>query len=294
MPSDTKPRVAVDLGGTKVLAVVEGPQGPAGGFLARTKRATEASRGRDAVLATLLGAIDEALEKAGTGPEIGALGVCVPGIVHPVTGVVSDCSNLPGWGEMTLGPWLSDRYGTPVLVVNDARAATWAEFRTGAGAGTRNLAFVTLSTGIGGGFVFDSRLYQGSRGVAGEWGEMRDDQGLTVERSAAGSAVERLFGIRAEDLKRLYDEGDPRAQEAFQHLVARCGRLCANIATVVDPDLIVVGGGLSQLGPWFLDSLQAQIRTQAYSLSKDVPLVPAHWGDEAGVRGVLGLLEASL
>ena len=293
MNPNAKPRVAVDLGGTKILAVVEGPGGPAGPFLSRTKKATNAVQGREAVLTTLRGAIDEALDTAAVGSGVAALGVCVPGIVHPVTGVVSDCSNLPGWGEFALGPWLSDHFGVAVTVVNDARAATWAEFQTGAGSGVNNLAFLTLSTGIGGGFVFDGRLYQGTRGVAGEWGEMRDDQGLTVERSAAGSAVERLFGIRAEDLRTLHNQGDPRAQEAFQHLVTRCGRLMANVATLVDPDIIVIGGGLSQLGPWLLDALQVQIRAQAYSLSREVKLVPARWGDEAGVRGVLGLLPAS-
>ena len=290
MDHNYKSRVAVDLGGTKILAVVEGPDGPAGAFLSRTKRATEASQGRDTILGNLRAAIDQARESAGAGSQIGALGVCVPGIVHPVTGTVSDCSNLPGWGELALGPWLSDRYGVPVSVVNDARAATWAEFQTGAGTGVRNLAFLTLSTGIGGGFVFDGRLYQGARGVAGEWGEMRDDQGQTVEKSAAGSAVQRLFGIRAEDLHWLHDQGDSRAQEAFQHLVSRCGRLLANVATLIDPDLIVVGGGLSQLGSWFLDRLQEEIRAQAYSISRETKLVPARWGDEAGVRGVLGLL----
>ena len=123
------------------------------------------------------------------------------------------------------------------------------------------------------------------KGVCG-W---RSFQAGSRRWTGAGSAIERLHGLRAEDLRRLYDQGDPKAIDAFRGLVARCGRLLANLATLIDPDLIVVGGGLSQLGPWFLDPLQQEVRTQAYSLAREVPLVSARWGEEAGVRGLLEL-----
>jgi len=286
-----RPRVAVDLGGTKILAVVEGPEGPSGPFLAQHKRSTDAHRGAQAVLETIALTIDDAVAEAGLGVgDLQSLGICVPGIVHPTTGVVTDCSNLPGWNEVPLAQWFRDRYGTDALVINDARAATWAEFRTGAGKGSTHMAFVTLSTGVGAGFVIDGKLYQGARGVAGEWGEARDDQGETFERGAAGSVVSRKFGFPAEELRQRYDAGEPRAVEAFDHLVSRAGRLVGNMATIIDPDLIVVGGGLSQLGPWFLGALQERVRAEAYSLARQVPLVPAHWAGEAGVRGVLEAL----
>ena len=284
-------RVAVDLGGTKILAAAEGPQGPGGPLLGRTKLPTDGSRGRDAILETLMSAVEQTLEAAGgRKDDLEAVGVCVPGAVIPSTGEVRDCSNLPGWTHVPLGQLLRDRWGVPVTVINDARAACWAEYSSGAGQGTRNMAFVTLSTGIGAGFVFDGKLYQGSRGVAGELGETRDETGGTNERRASGSALAAQFGLRAEDLRSLCEAGDPRALEAYTLLVTRIGRLLANLATLVDPDLIVVGGGLSKLGPWFLDPLADTIRRESYSLASQTPLEAAHWSEDAGVRGLLDLL----
>jgi predicted NBD/HSP70 family sugar kinase len=113
---------------------------------------------------------------------------------------------------------------------------------------------------------------------------------LTHERSASGSALAARFGLRAEDLRSRCEAQDPRALEAYEFLIARAGRLLANLATLVDPDLIVVGGGLSKLGPWFLDPLAERIRLEAYSLASQTPLVPAYWSEDAGIRGLLGLL----
>jgi len=287
-------RVAVDLGGTKLLTVVEG-EGPGGPFRARTKVPTLAAEGREAVLARIDEQVAACLHQAGAGAgALESLGICVPGAVEPDTGVVSECSNLPGWDRVPLGTRLSDRWGVPVTVTNDAKAACWAEYSSGAGVGTRHMAFVTLSTGIGAGFVFDGRLYQGARGIAGELGETRDDTGQTSERGASGSALWARFGIRAEDLRALYDAGDPRAREGYDHLVTRLGRLLANVATLLDPERIVVGGGLSQLGPWFLDALGAVVAREAYARARETPLVRAHWSDEAGARGLLALLPPSL
>lgn len=288
-------RVAVDLGGTKILSVAEGDEGPGGPFLARHKVATQAQRGRDAIWETLVLAVERPLDLAGAGrADLEAVGVCVPGAVVPATGEVRDCSNLPGWTRVPLGAMLTDQWGVPVTVTNDARAACWAEFSSRAGRGSQNMAFVTLSTGIGAGFVFEGKLYQGSRGIAGELGETRDETGGTHERNASGSALLAKFGMRAEDLRGRYEQGEPRALEAFHHLASRIGRLLANVAPLIDPDLIVVGGGLSQLGPWLLDPLAQTIRVEAHSLAAETPLVTARWSEDAGVRGLLDLLDNSL
>lgn len=287
-------RVAVDLGGTKILAVAEGPQGPGGDFRARHKVATGAEEGRQAILERLIQTVEQTLAMAGgRASDLEAVGVCVPGAVIPATGEVRDCSNLPGWNRVPLGSLLEARWGVPVTVTNDARAACWAEFSSGAGMGTQNMAFVTLSTGIGGGFVFGGKLYHGSRGVAGELGETKDETGATHEKSASGSALLSRYGIKAEHLRARCDAGEATALEAFDLLVTRVGRLLANLATLIDPDLIVVGGGLSQLGPWFLDPLAQTVRSEAYSLASQTPLVAARWSDDAGVRGLLDLLHPS-
>lgn len=278
-------RVAVDLGGTKILAAA----GTAGavGPLQTVQVPTVVGEGREALFDTLCAAIDQVLTSGGF--RAASLGVCVPGIVDPDTGTVMDCSNLPGWEHFPLGERLARHYGVEVRVENDARAACWAEATTGAGAGKKNVVFVTLSTGIGAGMVIDGRLYRGTRGVAGELGEMRDEGGDPVERRGGGRGFAQRFGFPTEELKARFDAGEPLALEAYQHLVSITGRLLANVATLLDPDLIVVGGGLSRLGPWYLDALQDRIRQEAYSLARQVPLVPARWGGEAGVRGMLAL-----
>jgi len=286
-------RIAVDVGGTKILAVREGTEGPSGPFAASHRVATEAQRGGESIFETLCSAVEAVLPREGWGTVPSALAVCVPGIVDPATGTVMDCSNLPGWNRFDLARRLRGRFGVPVVVENDARAACWAEATTGAGSGVANLVFVTLSTGIGAGFVIDGRLYCGTRGVAGELGETKDDAGSPIEWRGAGPALERLFGVPAETLRRRFDEGDPQALLAFEHLVTVCGRLLANVGTLIDPELIVIGGGLAQLGPWLLDALQERVRTEAYSLARSVRLVPARWSTEAGVRGLLSLLDGS-
>jgi glucokinase len=283
-------RLAIDLGGTKVLAAVEGADGPGGPLRSRVKRPSEGERGREAIYEALIQAAEDAVATAGTPwSAITGVGVCVPGVVEPETGVVLDCSNLPGWDSMPLAQRLTDRWSVPVEVVNDANAACWAEYTTGAGQGCRHMAFVTLSTGVGAGFVIDGKLYQGARGVAGEVGETRDESGETVERRASGSGVTRNFGVRPEELHALWDLGDANARQAFDDLVAHAGRLLANLATLLDPERIVVGGGLSALGPWLLDRLSHEVASSAYSLAKRTPLVAARWSEDAGLRGLLAL-----
>jgi glucokinase len=283
-------RLAIDLGGTKVLAAVEGAEGPASPFRSRVKRSSNGEGGREAIFDALTAAAETAVTEAGvTRKDISGVGVCVPGVVEPDTGVVLDCSNLPGWDSMPLGSRLRERWGVPIDVVNDANAACWAEYTTGAGTGCRHMAFVTLSTGVGAGFVIDGKLYQGARGVAGEVGETKDESGETIERRASGSGLTRNFGIRPEDLRALWEQGDVNARRAFDDLVRHAGRLLANLATLLDPERIVVGGGLSQLGPWFLDHLSQQVAATAYSLAKETPLVLARWADDAGLRGLLAM-----
>jgi glucokinase len=283
-------RLAIDLGGTTVRAAVEGDEGPAGPFRSRVKRPSDGERGREAIYDALIRAAEDAVDVAGLSwKDITGVGVCVPGVVEPDTGVVLDCSNLPGWDSLPLGQRLRDRWGVGIDVVNDANAACWAEYATGAGQGTRHMAFVTLSTGVGAGFVIDGKLYQGARGVAGEVGETRDDTGETVERRASGSGLTRNFGIKPEELRALWDSGDADALRAFDDLVTHAGRLLANLATLLDPERIVVGGGLSQLGPWLLERLTAWVEAEAYSLAKKTPLVLARWADDAGLRGLLAL-----
>lgn len=284
------PVLGVDLGGTKIFAGISSSPLSREPLAAQVKVATEGRTDRERILSNLFGAIDTVLNQAGL--EAGALsgmGVCVPGVVVASEGRVVDCTNLAGWKDVALKSILEQRYGVPVSVENDARAACWAEASTGAGAGVATQAFVTVSTGIGAAFVLDGKLYRGVHAVAGELGETRLPGGETAETSAAGPAVERLFGIRTEELRGRWEAGDPAARKAFDHLVGNLGLLLANLTTLLDPGLIVVGGGVANLGRFLLDPLEEEVRRQAYSLSRQVRLVQAYWMGEAGVRGMMAL-----
>lgn len=282
------PVLGVDLGGTKIFAALA--TSSPGPFLAATKIPTEGKSSRDQILANLFRAIDGVMDQAGVkARDLGGLGVCVPGIVQSQTGMVVDCTNLAGWQAVPLGALLEERYGVPVAVDNDARAACWAEATTGAGAGVPTQAFVTVSTGIGGALVLDGRLYRGVHAVAGELGETRWPGAGTAEEQASGTALERLFGIKAEDLESRWRRSDPVAVEAFDHLVKSLGLILGNLCSVIDPGLIVVGGGVANLGRFLLDPLEREVRRQAYSLSKGVSVVQSRWMGEAGVRGMVAL-----
>lgn len=288
MADPLNPVLGVDLGGTKIFAGVLASATSTEPLRASVKVATQGQTDRHTILNNLYGAIDAVLDQARLRPsDLGGLGVCVPGVV--VGARVVDCTNLAGWNDVDLGDLLETRYGVPVRVDNDARAACWAEATTGAGAGVATQAFVTVSTGIGGAFVLDGRLYRGVHAVAGELGETRWPDGETAETSAAGPALPRLFGVRPEELQARCEAGDPAARAAFDHLVRRLGLLLANLTTVLDPGLIVLGGGVSQLGAFLLEPLEQEVRRQAYSLSRGVRLVQSRWMGEAGVRGIAAL-----
>jgi glucokinase len=160
--------LAVDLGGTDLRAAVIDE---AGEVLSLATTATDSRGGPDAVVAQIVGLAGRVLADADHPPVVG-VGVCAPGPLDPVAGIVLAAPTLHGWGEVPLAALLHMRLGHPVMLENDANAAALGEFRFGAGRGTRNMVFVTVSTGIGGGVIADGRLLHGRRGMAAEIGHM--------------------------------------------------------------------------------------------------------------------------
>jgi predicted NBD/HSP70 family sugar kinase len=187
MPGPTPLAVALDVGGTKVAGALVGGDGR---VLARAGPLhTRGCGGRE--FARLLAA--QARELAGrAGAPVAAAGVSVAGRVEPGTGVVEFAPHLPGLAGFPLGPALSAELGVPTTVVYDGHAGALGEHRFGAGRGARNMAFLIVGTGIGGGLVLDGRLYQGSRGIAGAAGWMIVDP----RDAAAPPAADRGSGSR--------------------------------------------------------------------------------------------------
>ncbi len=163
--------VGVDLGGTKILAAVVGPNHR---ILGRAKRPTPAEAGGPAILAAIVGTIDQALAEAGAAREsILAIGIGSPGPLDPLTGIIPFSSNL-NVRNWALGPDLSAAMGRPVLLQNDVRAGGYGEYRLGAGRGFRNVLAAFVGTGVGGCLILDGHVLEGATGNAGEIGHIID------------------------------------------------------------------------------------------------------------------------
>lgn len=307
----------VDLGGTKIYAGVAGGQGQ---LLGALKVPTGAEAGYAAVLdrvaATVRGAAREAGVAAG---EIAVTAVGVPGRVHPETGHVYLAPNL-GWRDRPGGADLRVLLPGEVRLDNDANLAALGEHRFGAGRGADHMVFVTVSTGVGAGLVLDGRVYRGADFGAGELGHTIVAPGGPLcncgrrgclEAVASGGAI----GRRARQLaaagrgRRMLDlaggapdrisartvfaaaaAGDAEALELVRDAAGYLGRAIANILTLLEPQRVVLGGGVMESGPLIWELIRAVV---ARSLP-DRPgiaarLVPAALGDRMGLMGALAL-----
>lgn len=308
--------VGVDVGGTKVAAGLVNSAGEITHQMRTPMVATEAVAG----LAAVTSAIDSVRAAAAASLEstnlISAIGICAPGPLNPLTGVVVNPPNLPGWRNFPLGAEVSNAYRLPVRVDNDANAAALAESVWGAGRGYRNVFYATIGTGIGTGIVFDGRIYHGRTGAAGEGGHMSIDyrgprcgcgklgciealaSGPAIarrasERIAAGyksSIVERAGGnldrLTSEMVSQAYLAGDALAKRVLQETAMFLAVWLGNIVDLLEPDVMILGGGAaSMLRPFFAEIREQLPEWCVNSQCQDIPLLPAHYGPEAGIAG---------
>jgi glucokinase len=303
--------IGVDLGGTKLLA------GTVDAELRVHHRAYRLSR-RDAVVETIVEAVDEAREAA-TG-EVLAVGVGVPCLVEPRSGVAMACNHLP-LVDVPLRDLLAERVALPVVVENDATAALVAECRYGAARGARHVLILTIGTGVGGGILADGRIVRGVSGAAGELGHVVVDENGPpcpgncpnrgcLEAFVSGPALAREGRARAEAepesglgrvlaaareitgplVTELAHDGDAAAREALAALGRHLGAGMVSLVNVFNPELIVVGGGLVAAGDLLLEPARAVVAERAHVPARDqVRIVPARFGDESGMLGAAAL-----
>jgi glucokinase len=301
--------IGIDLGGTQVRAGLVRD----GVVLARAARPTDTAGGPAAVLAQFDALIAEVRATTAVAPV--GIGMCAPGPLDSLTGVVLDIPTLPGWQDFPVRDALAERYGLPALLENDGIAAAFGEWRFGAGRGAQNLVYVTVSTGIGGGVVADGRLLHGRRGMAGHVGHLRlAPEGPRCpcggigcfEAFASGSALGRrareatpasgflaeaathervearhaVAGARAGDsaCRALLDEEADYLAQGFISLVH-----------LFSPELIVLGGGVSQAFDLIGERLGAGVREGVMPAFRDIRIVPAALGDNCGLIGAAAL-----
>jgi glucokinase len=299
--------IAVDLGGTKLLAGLVDREGVA---LRRTVHPTDLS-GENA----LLDQIEHAIGEIGS-EGFGALGVGIPSTIDQRTGRAVSSVNVP-LADVDLREQLERRFDVPVMIENDANAAALAEHRLGAGRGTRYMVMLTLGTGVGGGLILDGRLFRGAVGAGGELGHITIDvdgppcQGICpgrghLEALASGTAADalavRLARERPEgDLGRaaaagrpvdarlaveLAAEGPGDAREVLEQVGSLLGAGIASFVNVFNPEVVVLGGGFARAGDLLFEPARRVVAERALTPARDlVRIVPALLGVEAGLIG---------
>ncbi|MFN3285334.1 MAG: ROK family protein [bacterium] len=297
-----EPAVAVDLGGTWIRAGRVSPEGE----VTQTVRAPTPQTGPKAVA----DAIAELVRRLGPLPP-GRVGVAVPGPLSVREGVVFEPPNLQGWRDVPLRGMLEDRLGRPVVLENDANAAAVGEWWRGAGRGSRHLVYVTVSTGVGGGLVLDGRLYRGATDTAGEIGHVLVDPAGPVcscgrrghlEGIASGPAIARWVVERiregrpsvlpkgrplsAREVAEAAEAGDGLAREAFERAGRYLGWAVAGLLNLLNPEVVVIGGGVAAAGRWLFEPLREAAREASFERPWGAArIVPAALGDRAGLLG---------
>lgn len=315
MDNSTEIFLGIDLGGTNIgAAAVRG-----GEVLAYKKVKTKAEKGADAVIKRIEKVARGVMSKLDAhSQDFRALCIGAPGAVDLETGLVTKAPNL-GWKDVPLGKILNERLGIPVFVDNDVNIGTAGEHAFGAGQGTDDMVGVFVGTGIGGGVIIGGKLHYGGRGAAGEIGHMvlvpngrlcgcgkrgcveayaskagmisileeelkeKRDSFLTEYLDEEGS-----LKISSSQIAKALDMGDALMVEVIQDVQFYLALLTANLVNLLDPDLIVYGGGLvEQLGEPFLKPIQEL--AQPYYLRQEnaerIRILPAELGDQAGTIG---------
>jgi glucokinase len=295
--------IALDVGGTGMKAALVAADGT---LLHQARRPTGRERGPDAVVEAILDFATD-LRDLGTrdyGEPAAAAGVAVPGIVDDANGVAQYSANL-GWKDVPLRDLLSERLdGVPVALGHDVRTGGLAEGRIGAGNGADRFLFLPLGTGIAGAIGIDGHIEAGAHGYAGEIGHIvvRPDGPLCncgqrgcLETLSSAGAVSRAWAAASGDpdadaasCARAVEAGDPAALAVWQDAVDALAAGLVTGLTLLDPRVLIIGGGLAEAGDTLFTPLRAAVEARV-TFQKTPLIVPAALGDAAGCLGA-GLL----
>jgi glucokinase len=319
--SEEGPLLGVDIGGTKVAV---GLVDRSGKILTQGRKPMVANGTAEAALHAVTEAIDSISAAAGGG--IQSIGICAPGPLDPKSGVVLNPPNLPCWRNFPLAEKIKSTYNLPVKVDNDANAAALAETRWGVARGYHYVFYATIGTGIGTGIVFDGHIYHGNTGSAGEGGHVSIDYNGPVcgcgkrgciEILAAGPAIGararakfaansrpsvildlangNVAGITSELVGKAYAAGDPLAREILLETVELLAPWVGNIIDLLDPDVLVMGGGVAAMLSPFFDEIKNRLpRWCVNPHAAEIPLLMAYYGTDAGIAGGAALCAEEL
>ena len=293
--------IGVDVGGTKIkLGIVH----PRGQVIARTSFATKLfASSKTKFIAALAREIGTIITQAGlTKKDVAGVGIGLPGLVDHTKGIVRFLPNIPGWRNVRLKAILQRTLKLPVFIDNDAKLITLAEWKFGAGKGVSNMVCLTLGTGIGSGLILDNRLYRGTGNAAGELGHVPlNEQGPACNcggygcfeayignrrLTARANAVMGRKGMTLEGMFQLAKAGNAKALRFWKETAGHLGNGLVMVVNLLNPRLIVIGGGVSNNDRFLFKTARAVIARRAMSTkSAMVKIVRARLGDDAGIIG---------
>jgi glucokinase len=288
--------IGVDLGGTTTKATLSGADGVGYGY---SERPTPRQLGPDAVVAATIEVIAELRAQVSQTGRLRAIGLVVPGIVDAQQGIAVYAANL-GWHQLPLRQIVADAVGLPVVLDHDVRAAGLAELELGAARGLQEVLFVALGTGIAAAVITRGQISAGATGRAGELGHLPvfpegercacGQRGCTETYASAAalsrrySAVSGMDSVPAKEVISRAAAGDSAAAEVFNDAVTALGRALVNYTLLLDPELILIGGGLAAAGAPLLDPLTREV--QAGLTWRPAPMISTgKFGGDAGSRG---------
>jgi glucokinase len=257
--------------------------------------------------------VNEILRLRSLYPEVRAVGFGVPGIINPIDGVVVNLTNVKGWRDIPLRALIGEKTELVTNLENDAKAMAYAEWKYGAGQTAPNVFCVTLGTAVGGALILNRRLYRGATWVAGEVGQMSIDyRGLEFVYGNTG-ALEAYVGHRKiaarakeiyaeagitisdeqsypENLTKAADNGDEIAERVWADIGLKIGVGLTNVIWLINPDRIVIGGGVANAGKRLFNYIRHTIQTRCEkTFWEKLDVVPATLGNDAGMIGAATL-----
>lgn len=304
--------IGIDLGGTKISTALADENGQ---VISSTTVATNAVDGENAVLNRIISTVEKVIQEGNIGnEEIKAIGIGSPGPLDSEKGMIICTPNLPFVNFDLVTP-LKSKFNTDVYLDNDANVATIGEYMLGAGKGSKNCVFFTVSTGVGGGAIIDGKIYRGSTSNALEIGHTTvapfgprcncgnigcleavssgtaiGKRGRDAISSKVGTSLRKYNEITSFEVFTEAKNGDKVAIQIIDEALTYLGIGVANAITIFDPDVVIIGGGVSKAGEIVFDKVKEVVNTRCFkSMAEHCEVVPAALGTDAGVIGAVAL-----
>ena len=307
--------IGIDIGGTKISA---GVVDSSGNLIDSSKCSTPAEGGKE-LISSVINLVKELNKKH----EIKGIGISIAALISSDYGTIVGAPNIANLSKLNFANEIKEEFKLPIIIENDANAAMWAEFKFGSAKGLNPVMFFIIGTGVGGGLVIDGKLFKGANGIGAEFGHMCVvPNGLLcgcgakgcIEQYASGGALIRYaneallanpdkseevlsFGegkLSGTALTKAAKAGNELALAAFSKQADWLGLACASYSLIIDPQAIIIGGGVVDAGELFLAPVRAAMRKYMPFAESHVPpkIIAAKFGNDAGLIGAADLVRA--